>query len=81
MMRSSNHALWAGSLEIFGVMVSTDKKWSLKHVSDNYMQHLPYRSMLIFDSKFFGCQLFSILFPVAWLGTDQTFTLFTIFAI
>ena len=31
------YALWASFLDIFGVMVLSDTKWSLKHVSDDYV--------------------------------------------
>ena len=29
--------LWASFLDIFGVMVLSDTKWSLKHISDDYV--------------------------------------------
>ena len=32
-------ALWAGSIETFGLLVLSDTKWSLKHISDDYLQH------------------------------------------
>ena len=75
------HALWASFFNIFGILVLFDTKWCLKHISDDYLWHLPEWSMLIFDSKIFGYQLFSIFLPVSWLGGDQTLTLFNILAV
>ena len=69
-------ALWAGLKNIFGLLVLPHSKCCLKHVSDDYLWHSLQRSVLIFNSKIFGYQLFNHFASIGLGGGRPNFYTF-----